>query len=130
MFALAPAPGRLLCTLRGAPSIKGLRSPLTSLHIGLLAPPDSPGAPEKPLVVTVGDAAGNVLTWTLPDASPLGQPGVTEAEAAACFLKVRAHPSRPSTPCQSASDMLTLTQPGIWGSLWVSLVSLGPSLLQ
>ena len=89
VFAAA-SPGRLLCTLRGVPSpSKGKLTPLTSLHVGPEGPPDFPGAPEKPVVVVVGDAAGNVLTWRVPDGRPLGKSGVTEAEALACFQQVQ-----------------------------------------
>ena len=66
-------------------------SDLMPLHIAPEAPPDAPGAPEKPLVVTAGDGAGHVLTWTVADGRPLGQPGVSAEEAAGCFKKARVY---------------------------------------
>ena len=82
-------PGRLLCTLSGVPTnSRGGFTPLTALHVGLEGPPDVPGGPEKPVIVVVGDAAGNVLVWSVPDGRPLSKLAVTEEEALSCFQQV------------------------------------------
>ena len=91
-------PGRLLCTLSGVPTnSRGGFTPLTALHVGPKGPPDVPGGPEKPVVVVVGDAVGNVLVWSVPDGRPLSKAAVTEEEALSCFQQVGDAPTCPCT---------------------------------
>ena len=116
-------PGRLLCTLSGVPTnSRGGFTPLTALHVGLEGPPDVPGGPEKPVIVVVGDAAGNVLVWSVPDGRPLSKLAVTEEEALSCFQQVGG--------ALTCSSTLACKPVKVWsGLVWLVLAWLGTSLL-